>query len=1480
LVSSTHADDAQIFTDSVLGISFSIPNGWKVVTDGSRIDTRNVIIEHFPNGGQSQVGGVLAGKYIRIEISLVGFSKPSDALLDRWIEPLTDKEGLYAQTSQKIGGYDTVKRQVLLFGDNVQLGTILYVSSIDKTLLINAYGGDPGLYRPILDNLVESLKFGDVIDKAILPRINQLGKVDESTIKVQAIITTTSSNSYSMPLGARHTFDIFPLPAPGSQDCKVIGCYWISQGPNGTYTHNKTSTAGAIDFLADVGTRVYASRAGTVIKVGKPAGFSGFGNIVLIQHDDGTTTLYAHLSDWRANLLNTRVAKGAWIGLSGITGWDDFGLSKPWAPHLHFQARNGPSIFDPPVAVDNIEGIFWNDTAHSTGYAYGPPVLYSDSGFTGVSQAFPESVTNLLDQEMQGGVGNDRASSSDWQYPWTFQLFAHANAGVPSFRAHGDITDFANYRFGDGTSLNDNVSSVTVALNSCPVPGVGTPPSISTRNDSSENQTLMVTDCQGIPAPPPIDPVVLLSPADGQSISSQPIQFSWSIAPVSNLDGYELLVKTVANMDSGGSVLLDVFPGNTTYSYTFAPISGPVYWSVRPKVSGVYGPWATANGHIASFGFGISIPTPTSQPGPPPSGWSETFYRDNNLQSSCGSRNETDVYMFRDSDGGWGPPSGCPSYDSAWSVRMERSDAYFQGGRYDFGLFYDDGARLYVDDILRVDGWIGTQHYEGVDISGGYHRLRLDYKNNAGHAIVQLWWQGPGALPGNNQSQDPQQWWANYWGNRNQWQDSVGRENEGTGFLDHDWGGGGPGFGLPADQFSTRFERTVYFYCGTYQFHLESDDGSRLWIDGALVPGFDNWISNVWDITQNVQLVTGNHLLKIDHFENGGAAHIRLNWTTVSQCPPSNPVPQMSSVSPNAVTAGSGTPFLSVTGSNFIPSSMLYWNSQPVDSQYVDGTHLTAVIPSSYIANQGTAILNVTNPPPVGGSSNNITLTILPQPPKPSAEFDAWPQTGTASLTVAMHIVELSGITSCSWNYGDEQTSTNCAQSHDHVYSAAGSYTVSLNVSGPGGNDSLTRMNYITVTSGGDSYEPDGTSGQAKQITSGSPQAHSIIPAVDIDWVKFTLSQSSAIHLETSGTSSSDTRMWLYDSNLNELELDDDDGAGNYSLIDRTCNTNPLAPGTYYVKIDEFQNDNEIPSYSLAYSITQECSPAQGVVADFSATPTGGTAPLGVAFHNLSSGSYTSCSWSFGDSQTSTSCNEFVNHTYSSSGAYSVALSISGPSGDNSIQKTELIHVTQDSNIYLPLLRNGQGVETVTVYGSPEDVEMGNINCPNWDTCRNSPYANFFPPSNPVGTVGVDLDSLGNYNVKRIILFFDTSFIPSSATIVDVELHVYTGAYVNGSGMVYVAKTTTSVPVTSLDFSRIDYAETAAGSYWPNANAWTSIQFRPGALGWIAKGGLTQIGLLQDRDLMNNPPSDRVDAVVALSEDPVSRPYLVVKYLP
>ena len=82
----------------------------------------------------------------------------------------------------------------------------------------------------------------------------------------------------------------------------------------------------------------------------------------------------------------------------------------------------------------------------------------------------------------------------------------------------------------------------------------------------------------------------------------------------------------------------------------------------------------------------------------------------------------------------------------------------------------------------------------------------------------------------------------------------------------------------------------------------------------------------------------------------------------------------------------------------------------------------------------------------------------------PVAEFSGSPTSGTAPL--AVDFTDLStGADNWYWNFGDGNTSM--AQNPQHIYSSAGTYTVTLEVNNACGWDVETKTNYITVTPGG-----------------------------------------------------------------------------------------------------------------------------------------------------------------------------------------------------------------------------------------------------------------------------------------------------------------------------------------------------------------------------------------------------------------------------
>ena len=89
-----------------------------------------------------------------------------------------------------------------------------------------------------------------------------------------------------------------------------------------------------IDIQAKTGDPVYSAAAGKVISA---CYFSGYGNQVTIDHGDGLSTMYAHLSEINVS-VGQAIGTQELVGLAGTTG-------RTTGPHLHFEVRvNGKPV--------------------------------------------------------------------------------------------------------------------------------------------------------------------------------------------------------------------------------------------------------------------------------------------------------------------------------------------------------------------------------------------------------------------------------------------------------------------------------------------------------------------------------------------------------------------------------------------------------------------------------------------------------------------------------------------------------------------------------------------------------------------------------------------------------------------------------------------------------------------------------------------------------------------------------------------------------------------------------------------------------------------------------------------------------------------------------------------------------------------------------------------------------------------------------
>jgi hypothetical protein len=98
--------------------------------------------------------------------------------------------------------------------------------------------------------------------------------------------------------------------------------------------------------------------------------------------------------------------------------------------------------------------------------------------------------------------------------------------------------------------------------------------------------------------------------------------------------------------------------------------------------------------------------------------------------------------------------------------------------------------------------------------------------------------------------------------------------------INFDWGDGSPDDVIPSDGFSVRWTRSIDVEEGTYRFTTTSDDGVRLYVDGALL--IDCWYDMTSSVhSAEVELSAGTHTLRLEYYENQGDAIAELSWDQI-----------------------------------------------------------------------------------------------------------------------------------------------------------------------------------------------------------------------------------------------------------------------------------------------------------------------------------------------------------------------------------------------------------------------------------------------------------------------------------------------------------------------------------------------------------------------------------------------------------------------
>ncbi|MEE8098650.1 MAG: M23 family metallopeptidase, partial [Hyphomicrobium sp.] len=160
--------------------------------------------------------------------------------------------------------------------------------------------------------------------------------INQRMTRVAALDTGTATDATPVAKSVRTQRIALAAPAAASASNKMR---WPAQGRivSGFGRRNDGTHNDGINISVPLGTEVHAAESGVVAYAGSE--LKGYGNLVLLRHDNGWVTAYAH-NDQLTVKRGDKVQRGQVIARAGRTGSVD-------QPQLHFELRQGSKPVDP-----------------------------------------------------------------------------------------------------------------------------------------------------------------------------------------------------------------------------------------------------------------------------------------------------------------------------------------------------------------------------------------------------------------------------------------------------------------------------------------------------------------------------------------------------------------------------------------------------------------------------------------------------------------------------------------------------------------------------------------------------------------------------------------------------------------------------------------------------------------------------------------------------------------------------------------------------------------------------------------------------------------------------------------------------------------------------------------------------------------------------------------------------------------------------
>jgi hypothetical protein len=311
------------------------------------------------------------------------------------------------------------------------------------------------------------------------------------------------------------------------------------------------------------------------------------------------------------------------------------------------------------------------------------------------------------------------------------------------------------------------------------------------------------------------------------------------------------------------------------------------------------------------------------------------------------------------------PAAGIPANN--FSVRWT-STATFETGIYRFWLLADDGAILKVGDrrVLKVPAGGAREQSYDLALIASKQKLVVEYYDRAGNASVRLRWE---KLPSPTIFAD---WKGEYWSNRDLKGNPAIRRNDRQ--IDFGWNEKAPVLGMPRDNFSARWTRTINFPSSNYRFYAQANDGIRVYLDGKIA--LNEWHDSNGQKYSFDRQLSGKHTLVVEYYDRAGKASAKFWWGQVTYTPtPTATATSTSTPTATATATATSTPTFTPTPT---PSTLYSFVEHDCEAEWRNGSK--ALTCPGHEDDDDGAVLEVINPILENGAvETQPTLLTIPE---------------------------------------------------------------------------------------------------------------------------------------------------------------------------------------------------------------------------------------------------------------------------------------------------------------------------------------------------------------------------------------------------------------------------------------------------------------------------------------------------------------------